>query len=180
MNLEERQSEINKLIMNMANENAYITKEQIARARNLYLNDSRSLETISQELSQYSDDVKLTMGTQASIDNAFAEEEAKKNYVIPEVAKEMTPKEYEMYSTPRQEVKKELDSMFNQEPTPTNEFSQVETIKPVTDAKVFVKAPEQAAPLAKAGFSTLSSLLTIASLISIMGIVISALIIFTN
>lgn len=180
MNLEERQNEINDLIMNMAKGNEYITKEQIARARSLYLNDSRSLETIGQELSQYSDDVRLTRETQASIDNAFAAEEAKETYVIPDVAKEITPEEYATYSAPQPAVNKELDSMFSQTPDSTNNISQVETIAPETEAKVFVKAPEPAAPVAKAGFSTLSSLLTIASLISIMGIVISALIIYTN
>lgn len=76
----------------------------------------------------------------------------------------------------------ELDSMFETTSQSENDFTQVESMgeQQKTGNKVLVKTTESATTSEQAGFSTISSLVTLASLLSIMGIVISAIIIYTR
>lgn len=192
MTIEERQKQINNLIMTMAHDNPNIKPSQVSRAKSLYLTDTRSLEDIEKELSQYSQEINQAVAdkayveqTQAVIDNAFAQKQAEYSDTIIqsgpmqdiESSEPLTPIE----PTPRveqpQDVTSELDEMF--EPTTSNEdsFEKGESIGEKSDNKVLVKT---SVSTQKAGFSTLSSLVTLASLLSIMGIVISALIIYTR
>lgn len=215
MNLEERQKQINNLIMTMAHDNPNIKPSQVARAKSLYLNDTRPLEEIAKDLDQYSEEVRASVAekahqehaqkTQAAINTAFAEKQAQ-----PAVAEHTEFKSnidedlsdlYAQQPQPEQTNKlgdivdagtaiedptDELDSMFEASTYSETDFAQVEVMgdkEPKNtrkSQKVLVKTNDAPARTEKAGFSTVSALITLTSLLSIMGIIISALIIYSR
>lgn len=224
MNLEERQKQINDLITAMAKKNNFITLNHVTKARNLYLNSDLPLEQIEADLTSYSENIRKTAQTKATIDMAFAE---KQELHDREVATSVSPNKQvsgsplepndvslnsgenvdkidddlsTIYSANQpasmnrrlgdiieagmtQDPTDELDSMFDS--ASQNDFAQVDSFDKKTAAKVYSKSIDNSSsPNLSSGkshgFSTINSLLTIAALLSIMGIIISTLIIYTR
>lgn len=81
---------------------------------------------------------------------------------------------------PLQDSDNELALMFEPTTPIEDNFEKDESIGGKSDNKVLVKAPTPVVPTQNSGFSTMDALLTLISILSIMGIVISALIIYTR
>lgn len=213
MNLEERQKQINNLIMTMAHDNPNIKPSQVARAKSLYLNDTRPLEEIAKDLAQYSEEVRESVlekdyqeraeKTQTAINIAFAERQAQTVMAEPTEFKSNIDEDLsDLYVSQPDQTSKlgdivdagtaiedptdELDSMFEVSTHSETDFAKVEAMgdkeskTTKKSQKVLVKTNDTPARVEKAGFSTVSALITLTSLLSIMGIIISALIIYTR
>lgn len=182
MNREEKHNKINHFIDSLASENPHLSASQIKKAKNLYRYDTRPLEEIEKELTEYSRSIKnsheekeqaeydpvneMEADLQALYNNDSNEEPVVKGN-RGQVIYADKPVQF-----PKDPID-ELDSMLEEKST-EKDFAQIDALgeKP----KVFqLKFPTFDG---EEGYSNLSLLLTIAALLSIMGIVISAFIIY--
>ena len=183
MSQEEKHNKINHIIDSLASSNPHLTESQIKKAKNLYRYDTRPIEEIEKELTDYSQSVKEyhdDAGIVAEYDPVNTMESDLQNLYStdangePVVEGNRGQVTYpEQPTHPEPDPTDELDSMFENNTT-EKDFAQIDTLgeKP----KVFqLKFPSFDG---EHGYSNMEVLLTIASLLSIMGIVISAFIIY--
>lgn len=81
--MEEQYKQVTSIIHDLAAENPYITKEQIAKAKSMYNGDTRPIEVIRRELEAYSNEI-LDRALKAEQDKklASAKEEKKEEPII--------------------------------------------------------------------------------------------------
>lgn len=230
MTLDERQARIDNLIARIANDNSYITREQIARAKSLYRNDYRPFDEIERELTEYSESIRQA-GKEREAGKALAEQRrevtAEPKYVkvpetnieekevlktemapevpVPDPVDEMEsdlselfdpaqPQPVDMEGRLGQVVvadttsalpdpTDELDAMFETTASQETDFTTVDTLGEKKNPKVLTKEyknPTDDKGNGEGGFSSSNALLTISIFFSIMGIIVSLLVLYTS
>ncbi len=180
MSHEDKYTKINNFIDSLANNNPNMTEQQIKRAKNIYRYDNRSLEEIEQELTAYSESLAPTQDrSQPEYDPVNEmESDLQMLYIDTNVEPVLEGKRGhvtypERNYPPQVDPTDELDAML-EDNTTEKDFSRIDTLgeKP----KVFqLKFPSFDG---EDGYSNMEVLLTIATILSIMGIVISTFIIY--
>lgn len=237
MTLDERQARIDNLITQLANDNTYITREQIARAKSLYRNDYRPFDEIERELIEYSESIRQS-GKEREAGEALAEQRrevtAEPNYKkVPEknIEEKEVPKFEMATEAPQPEVSlpdpvdemesdlselfdpaqpqpvdmegrlgqvvvadtasampdptDELDAMFESTTGQETDFTTVDSLGEMENPKVLTKKFEEESKgptggNGEGGFTSSNALLTISIFFSIMGIIVSLLVLYTS
>lgn len=183
MSREEKHKKINHIIDSLARSNPHLTESQIKKAKSLYRYDTRPIEEIEKELTDYSKSIKEyhdDAGIVAEYDPVNVMESDLQNLYStdangePVVEGNRGQVTYpEQPTIPQTDPTDELDAMLEKSTT-EKDFARIDTLgeKP----KIFqLRFPSFDG---EEGYSNLEVFLTIASLLSIMGILISAFIIY--
>ena len=170
--MEERRKKINEIIAKIATQNPNITEKQLIRAKTMYSDDLRPLEEIEQELLAYSlyvsSNSKRIDPTKKSVvlhkdENEVEELSLEKTMPLPTVISTVEAQ------TPKEEMAimfEEYDNkMKNKIASPNEKAHQRQLVKTQANEK---------------GYGNVSGLLTIATILAIMTIVISIFTIITN
>lgn len=204
--MDDKYTQINDLITQIAQGNPNITPEQIRRARAMYAGDTRSIEEIEAELLAYSKEIEQSKENTGDIEYSITEEQLTDQDTIPSIINYTMDDGQEAFaeintdskgnptgiihgmyhnieSTYKEEVeledsRTELDSMFENEET----HSLNETVTQL-QAPQFVKTPvkdNESGSNNNGGYSNVPSILIATIILSIIAILISTTIIIGN
>lgn len=199
-----RQNAINGIITRIAMNNNNISDEQIARARSMYRYDTRSLDQIEKELEAYAEQITLH-AEQSHVDKGLSEmsrhsSQQVERFVMvseePEVLDEQPNiteqnNHQQTYipglSLDQSDPTDELDAMFDSRRNVTSDFDKVDSLgMEKAQNKVLVKTPQKPQTVNNAnnnnesGYGTVVSFLTIATMLSMVGVAVSFILIALN